>query len=119
MSKVERLNFPIHVNLYSIEVYNSVTFFKNFDPNKTFEKWAVVEADNFVNLPDDLQIVVLPAGLYVIFIHKGPAADGYKTYEFIYKTWLQQSNYFLDNRPHFALMDEKYKNNALDSEEEI
>lgn len=119
MPKVKRLNSPIHINLYSIEVYNDASFFINFNPNRTFEKWAAVEADAFMNPPDDLQILVLPTGLYAIFIHKGPAADGYKTYNYILKEWLPYSTYQLDNRPHFALMGEKYKNNDPDSEEEI
>ncbi|HSY60832.1 MAG TPA: GyrI-like domain-containing protein [Cytophaga sp.] len=119
MPKVKQLNLPATTNLYSVEVYNDVTFFSNFNPARSFEKWAAIEADKLTDIPEELKILILPMGLYAVFIHKGPAAEGYKTYEFIFKNWLPQSDYILDDRPHFALMDEKYKNNAVDSEEEI
>lgn len=118
MPKVKRLNLPASTYLYSLEVYSDTSFFSKFDPNRMFEKWAAIEANAFSSL-DDLQTLILPAGLYAVFMHKGPAADGYKTYEFIFKNWLPQSGYVLDDRPHFALMGEKYKNNDPDSEEEI
>ncbi|MFM9945765.1 MAG: GyrI-like domain-containing protein, partial [Bacteroidia bacterium] len=37
----------------------------------------------------------------------------------IYGTWIPNSEYNLDNRPHFEILGEKYKNNHPDSEEEI
>ncbi len=66
-----------------------------------------------------METIVTPTGLYAVFIHKGPASEGKKTYEFIFGVWLPESDYELDNRPHFAVMGEKYKNNAPDSEEEL
>jgi Uncharacterized protein conserved in bacteria len=119
MPKVKQLNRLTNTNLYSLEVYTDTAFFSNFDPNRIFKKWAAIEANNIEDIPNDFQTLILPTGMYAIFIHKGPAAEGYKTYDYIFKTWLPQSNYLLDDRPHFALMGEKYKNNAPDSEEEI
>ena len=119
LSKVKRVNYPSNTQLYSVEVYNDTHSFSNFNPETIFEKWAAIEADVLVNPSDDLQTLVLPTGSYAIFIQKGPAADGQKTYEFIFNTWLPHSDYMLDNRPHFALMGDKYKNNAVDSEQEI
>jgi len=119
MPKMKRLNLPASAHLYSLEIYKDPAFFSNFDPNRMFEKWAAIEANDLTHLSEDFQTLILPTGLYAVFIHKGPAADGYKTYEFIFKTWLPQSNYQLDHRPHFALMGSAYKNNDADSEEEI
>ena len=104
--------------LYSIEVYDS-HFFNNFDPHKKFEKWAAVEVTDFNFIPNEMESIITPPGLYAVFIHKGPASEGKKTYEFIFGTWLPQSGYELDTRPHFAAMGEKYKNNEPDSEEEL
>jgi AraC family transcriptional regulator len=42
-----------------------------------------------------------------------------KTFEYIFETWLPNSDYLVDNRLHFELLGEKYKNKDLDSEEEI
>ncbi|WP_018343388.1 GyrI-like domain-containing protein [Cytophaga aurantiaca] len=119
MPKVKQLNLPANANLYSVELYSDITFFSNFNPAKSFVKWAAVEADKLSYPSSDLQTLIIPTGLYAVFIHKGPAVEGYKTYEFIFKNWLPQSDYVLDDRPHFALMGEKYKNNDPDSEEEI
>lgn len=103
---------------YSIEVY-SPDYFKNFSPDKPFEKWAAVETTNADIIPEGMETITLPEGLYVVFIHKGPASDGPKTYQYIFQTWLPNSKYALDNRPHFAKMGEKYKSEDPDSEEEI
>jgi AraC family transcriptional regulator len=42
-----------------------------------------------------------------------------KTFQYIFGTWLPNSEYVLDNRPHFEILGEKYKNDDPTSEEEI
>lgn len=37
----------------------------------------------------------------------------------IFSDWLPKSDYELDERPHFEILDEKYKNDDPNSEEEI
>jgi AraC family transcriptional regulator len=61
----------------------------------------------------------LPEGLYAVFLHRGPATTGPKTFEYIFQTWLPASEYFLDHRPHFEILGTNYKNDDPDSEEEI
>jgi AraC family transcriptional regulator len=63
--------------------------------------------------------MILSEGLYAVFIHKGPASQGEKTFRYIFNTWLPASDYLLDNRPHFEIMGEKYKNEDSLSEEEV
>ncbi len=60
-----------------------------------------------------------PSGLYAVFIHKGDASTAPKTFEYIFGTWLPNSEYLLDNRPHFEILGEKYKNEDPNSEEEV
>jgi AraC family transcriptional regulator len=105
-------------DLYSIEVY-APDFFNTFSPDTDFEKWAAVEVSHLETIPDKMETITIPSGLYVVFIHKGPASLGPKTYEYVIGTWLPNSTYFLDTRPHFAVMSEKYKHNDPDSEEEL
>ncbi len=116
----QRTEISNHVgsDLYSIEVYTPL-FFNPFDPEAEFEKWAAVEVTDIQTIPDEMEMMTLPSGLYAVFIHKGPATNGPKTYQYIFGTWLPNSDYLLDNRPHFALMGEKYKNEDPDSEEEL
>lgn len=108
----------VGTELYSIEVYPA-HFFNAFDPEAAFEKWAAVEVSSFDALPEGLETLTVPAGLYAVFPHRGPASEAIITYTYIFQTWLPASEYRLDDRPHFAVMGEKYKNEDPDSEEEI
>ncbi|RZJ97554.1 MAG: GyrI-like domain-containing protein, partial [Flavobacterium sp.] len=49
----------------------------------------------------------------------GRAADASATFKFILGPLMAQSGYKLDSRPHFEILGDKYKNDSMDSEEEI
>jgi AraC family transcriptional regulator len=104
--------------LYSVEVYGP-QFFDKFDPNTEFDKWAAVEVTDFDTSPDEMDTIISPSGLYAIFLYKGPASEGQKTYQYIFGTWLPNSDFLLDSRPHFAIMGDKYKHEDPSSEEEL
>lgn len=104
--------------LYSVEVYDP-QFFNDFNPARIFEKWAAVEVADYDTVPEDMETIVLPTGRYAVFLYKGPASKAAETYEYIFRTWLPNSNWLLDNRPHFALMGEKYRQEDPSSEEEL
>ena len=108
----------VGLELYSAEVYES-GFFNNFDPTSEFEKWAAVEVTDFNSIPDRMESLVFPAGMYAVFIHRGPASEGVKTYQYIFQTWLPNSDFTVDTRPHFAVMGKNYKYEDQTSEEEI
>ncbi|MBK7310045.1 MAG: AraC family transcriptional regulator [Sphingobacteriaceae bacterium] len=109
----------VGTDLYSLEVYDDASFFKTFNPANEFNKWAAVEVSDFDHIPAELDKLIIPTGLYAVFIHKGPASEGKKTYEYIFYNWFTSSKYELDHRPHFAIMGPKYKAESPDSEEEI
>jgi AraC family transcriptional regulator len=104
--------------LYSIEVYEP-SFFETFNPEAKFEKWAAVEVTHFDTIPGNMETITSPEGLYAVFIHKGSAIEGRKTYQYIFSNWLPQSEFKLDTRPHFAVMGSKYRNDDPESEEEL
>lgn len=108
----------VNSDMLSLQVFDLSFDFKNFDMNKAFEKWAAVEVHDFDNVPTGMETFILAGGLYAVFIHKGSSTDD-KTFQYIFFTWLPNSDYFLDHRPHFELLGEKYKNLDLTSEEEI
>lgn len=114
----KEINNAKGAELYSIEVYPPF-FFDNFNPDAEFEKWAAVEVNIFKNVPEYMETLTSPGGLYAIFTHKGPAGSGPITYDYIFRTWLPGSDFILDQRPHFAVMGEKYKHEDPESEEEI
>lgn len=105
--------------LYSIQVYNQNFDLWNFDPEAEFEKWAGVEVADFKSVPEGMEAFTLKEGLYAVFLHKGPASRGEVTFEYIFNSWLPQSGYRVDNRPHFEILGEKYKSEDPASEEEI
>jgi AraC family transcriptional regulator len=105
-------------DLYSIEIYPP-NYFDNFSPHAEFAKWAAVEVTDFDSIPSGVHTLRVPAGLYAVFTHRGPASSGPKTYEYILTSWLPSSDYALDSRPHFAIMGEKYKGEDPASEEEF
>jgi AraC family transcriptional regulator len=118
MPKRREIGNTIGTELYSIEVYGN-HFFSNFNLETEFEKWAAVEVTDFETVPEEMETITLPCGLYAVFLHKGAAIEGPETYQYIFETWLPESDFILDDRPHFAVMGEKYKNEDPDSEEEI
>ncbi|TRX51989.1 GyrI-like domain-containing protein [Fulvivirga sp. M361] len=115
MPRRKEITNNITTDLISMQVY-SHSF--DFDPNTEFEKWATVEVSDFKNIPDGMSTFLLKGGLYAVFLHKGSSTD-FSTFQYIFTTWLPNSDYHLDDRPHFEVLGEKYKNNDPDSEEEI
>ena len=60
----------------------------------------------------------LPGGLYAVFDYKGLSTDT-AIFNYIFNSWLPASRFHLDDRPHFEILGDKYKNGLPDSEEEI
>jgi len=102
-----------------MQVFDKSLEFKDFNPNTGFEKWAAVETSDFNDIPEELETYTLKGGLCAVFVHKGPASEFQKTFQFIFSQWLPKSEYELDTRAHFELLGNKYENNDPNSEEEV
>ena len=118
MRRRKEIQNNIGQDLYSVQVHNP-GYFDNFNPGREFTKWATTEVTDFDHVPTEMETLTLPGGLYAVFFHRGDASAGPKIFQFIFETWLPNSDYLLDNRPHFEILGEKYKNNDPTSEEEI
>lgn len=105
--------------LFSMQVYGPSFDFMNLNISMLFEKWAALEVADFESVPNEMETFTLPCGLYAVFLHIGAASTGPITFKYIFGTWLPNSEYLLDNRPHFEILGEKYKNEDPSSEEEI
>lgn len=114
-----RNEIPSRLNsdLISLQLYHH-THFTEFSPAREFVKWAAVEVSNFDSVPAGMQTLVVPSGQYAVFLHQGSSTDT-KTFDFIFREWLPASPYQLDNRPHFEVLGERYKNLDPASEEDI
>ena len=105
-------------DLISLVVY-APNHFIDFKPTNEFERWATVEVENFNKVPDEMETYNLSSGLYAVFNYKGMSSGAPAFFHYIYTEWIPNSNYILDDRAHFEVLGEKYKNNDPSSEEEI
>jgi len=117
MPRRREISKPISNNLISMQVYKP-TYFTEFNPATEFEKWAAIEVSDYNNVPEDLETFTLTGGLYAVFDYRGLSTDS-SIFQYIFGTWLPNSDYLLDNRPHFEILGDKYKNDDPTSEEEI
>jgi AraC family transcriptional regulator len=118
MAKRKEIKQALGNDLFNVKIYEH-NYFEQFDPNASFEKWAATEVADVENIPEGLETLTLPAGLYAVFHYQGSSTD-HRIYQYIYGEWLPSSKeYELDDRPHFDLLGEKYRNNDPSSEEEI
>lgn len=115
--KIKDIKNRISSDKVSMQIYPN-DYYSNFSPAKKFTKWAAVEVDNFEAIPSEFETFMLTSGLYAVFHYKGSSADT-SIYQYIFQEWIPKSGYTVDNRPHFEVLGEKYKNNDSNSEEEI
>ena len=116
MPRRDEVKNILNIDLISLQVYNEPLKFGDF--NQEFEKWACKEVSNFANIPDEMLPFTLKEGLYAVFDYKGLNTNP-AIFIYIFGTWLPNSNYLLDDRPHFEVLGDKYKNGDPNSEEEI
>ena len=117
MPRRREISKPISNDLISMQVYKP-TYFTEFNPAAVFEKWAAIEVSDYNNVSEDLETFTLAGGLYAVFDYRGLSTDS-SIFQYIFGTWLPNSDYLLDNRPHFEILGDKYKNDDPNSEEEI
>lgn len=117
MPRKKEIDNALKPDVFDLIVYPA-NYFSVFNPSVSFTKWALIEVFSFENVPNEMETFVLESGLYAVFDYRGLSTDK-SIFSYIFKTWLPNSNYIIDNRPHFAVLGEKYKNNDPNSEEEI
>ena len=116
MPRRKEIQNAVGSDLYNIQI-NPENF--DFQPNTPFVKWAAVAVVNFEVIPDEMETLEIPEGLYAVFNYKGAQSNAAAFFNSIYTEWLPSSGYELDKRPQFEILGEKYKNNDASSEEEI
>lgn len=104
-------------DMISLHIYPE-NFFSSFDPDQEFSRWACTEVTNLNQVPEGLDTLIVPSGQYAVFFYKGSSSDT-RIFQHIFSEWLPNSGYILDNRPHFEILGDKYRNNDPESEEDI
>lgn len=116
MPQSKGIRKTLNNDLISLQVYPPQFNFNHLHEN--FIKWASIEVSDFEEVPASMETFILESGLYAVFQYRGSSSDN-AIFNYIFGTWLPNSIYTLDDRPHFEILGEKYKNNHPDSEEEI
>lgn len=96
------------VEKWSVEIYDPGFDPIKFTPHTLFDKWAAIEVSDHETVPDGLKELVIPAGKYAVFTFKGLHSDAVAFMGQIFGLWLPASDYELDDRPHFEIMDPNY-----------
>ena len=117
MQRINEIETKIDSLKYSLKVY-PIDYFSAFNAQKQYTKMALVEVQNFDNIPEGMIAFELQEGEYAVFKYIGSSHDN-SIFQTIFTKWLPSSEYQLDPRPHFEVLGEKYKNNDPNSEEEI
>ena len=115
--KIKEIKNMISQDKISMQIYPAL-YHSKFNPENQFEKWATVEVNDFDNIPNGMNSFILKEGLYAVFDYKGSSSD-HSIFQYIFNSWLPNSIYLIDERPHFEVLGEKYQNNDPNSEEEI
>jgi len=115
--RIKTIKNRISEDKISMQIYPPL-YYEAFNPNNEFEKWAMVEVSDFDHIPQGMKSFNLEKGLYAVFDYKGSSADP-SIFKYIFWEWLPKSTFQIDDRPHFEVLGEKYKNNDPNSEEEI
>lgn len=117
MPREKEISNALHSDVLDLRTYPE-GYFLNFNPSTYFTKWALVEVPDFENIPEGMDMFTLVGGEYAVFRHKGLSTD-MSIFQYIFTEWLPNSNFRLDDRPHFEIMGEKTKLNDPNSEQDI
>lgn len=93
-------------------------YFDAFDPEIPFTKWALREVRDFGTVPEGMEEFELQGGSYAVFQHKGSSKDS-DAFAHIFRNWLPQSGFSLDQRPHFEVLGAKFQWDSSNSQQQI
>lgn len=92
---------------YSICETKQTTYTK--DGNISFSVIIGSQVDHFDDLPYPLTGKILSGGKYAVFTHRGSFLNLFKTYQYIYGTWLQITKEELDDREDFEVYEREVR----------
>lgn len=108
MGRMDEIKNDKNTGCYELHPYDSNFKTENFSEKMEFEKWAIVEVVNFENVPNGMETHTLKAGQYAVFIHKGSMSRIQMSFDYVYGTWLPNSEFEFDTRDDFERYGDKY-----------
>lgn len=118
MPRRHEIQSRVGTHSFSIQNYDNFNF-KTITSAKTFEKWVGVEVSDVSQVPENMEVLTIKAGHYLVFNYKGSAQDFPKFWQKLHAEWLPNSEFELDNRPHFEKLTEGYNPMNSENEEEV
>ncbi|WP_053978167.1 GyrI-like domain-containing protein [Mangrovimonas xylaniphaga] len=118
MPRLAEISSRIGEYTWSVQVYESFNF-ETLSPQTQFDKWIGVEVENFDNMPEGLESLVIKGGKYFVFDYKGSIANYPPVWTSVFEKWLPQLGYAVDDRPHFEKLPASYNPRQEVNEEEI
>lgn len=82
------------------------------DSEGRFHYTACAEVDSFQDVPEGMEIKVVPEGTYLVYTYGGALKDIGEFYNDIFAKCLPASGYEMDYRPQFELYDERFMSNG-------
>jgi len=114
MPRLAQIRNRTSQDLISLRNFNGIPVFGP-QANPDFTYWGGVEV---LEANKGFEHLEIPAGTYAVFHYKGLSSDS-TIWRYIYSQWLPNSEWELDERPHFERLVSKYKNDDPTSEEDI
>jgi AraC family transcriptional regulator len=74
----------------------------------TFVYVAAMPVTSIDEIPEGMVACELPQSRYALFTHKGPIADIRHTVEYIWGTWIPETEYKLKDIPDYELYDDRF-----------
>lgn len=100
---------------YSVEIYDGLDYFETFNPTNEFTKSAGVVTDKLLGM----ELIEIPSGKYLVYDYKGKPSEAFNFFQYFFQEFLPSSEFELDDRPHMAIMDERYLGEDPESQEEF
>jgi predicted transcriptional regulator YdeE len=70
---------------------------------------ACIQVSDTKNIPEDLDIITVPAGEYAEFMHQGPVSDLFTTCDHIYRSWFPSSGLLTGDGPMVEVYPENFR----------
>lgn len=118
MPRLKEIKNRVDNNTLSLQNYDDFDY-NNVQPTMTFEKWVGVEVANLDEVPEGMETLTIKSGNYLVMDFKGSMQAFVKQWHYIHAVWLPNSEYKLDNRPHFEKLSPSYSPMSTVNEEEI
>lgn len=82
----------------------------NFRPDTRHRKWACVEIEHRDLVPENMQLLILPASNYFVFDYSGTPQEFGNVWMYLLREYFPKEKLQIDNRFQFEIIDEKLKN---------